>query len=535
MKLTIGQKIILGYGLALTFMAGIGIASYRSTVQLVENIRWLTHTYVVLGEAETILARMSEAESSGRGFALTGDNRFLEPFERSGKLITKSVDSLRSLTADNPVEQKNVDLLVPLVERMSNILGEVVAVRRQQGLAAAVQLIQQNKGHETAEAISSRVAAMEDEEHRLLRLRDAETAASTNNTIQIILYGSLIGFVAVAVIGLVIHRSIVSPLNEFQGFVTAVGGGDLTQISGREGDDELGRLARGLNRMVAGLRDVAMQTRAAIENLNSASVEILASAKQQAAGTGEQAAACQETNATIQEVSQSCLQIAEWAKQVAAAAEAASKSSDSGVEAVQRTKQVVEGIREQSEAVAGNVLALSEKTQQAGEIIATVNDIAEQSHLLALNAAIEAAAAGDHGRSFSVVAGEIKNLADQSKEATIQVRSILGAMQKGINTSVMLTEEAVKRVEAGKQQSDVAASTIKELAAGVALSFQAFQQIVAGTNQQQIGFESVTRAVKDIGQASEQTAISTRQLERAASDLTILGQQLRKTVDRYKM
>ncbi|HEY3743123.1 MAG TPA: methyl-accepting chemotaxis protein, partial [Bryobacteraceae bacterium] len=178
---------------------------------------------------------------------------------------------------------------------------------------------------------------------------------------------------------------------------------------------------------------------------------------------------------------------------------------------------------------------LSEKTQQAGEIIATVNDIAEQSHLLALNAAIEAAAAGDHGRSFSVVAGEIKNLADQSKEATIQVRSILGAMQKGINTSVMLTEEAVKRVEAGKQQSDVAASTIKELAAGVALSFQAFQQIVAGTNQQQIGFESVTRAVKDIGQASEQTAISTRQLERAASDLTVLGQQLRKTVDRYKM
>ncbi|HEY3738331.1 MAG TPA: CHASE3 domain-containing protein, partial [Bryobacteraceae bacterium] len=353
MKLTIGQKIILGYGLALTFMAGIGVSSYRSTGHLVDNIGWLTHTYVVLGEAETILARIAEAESLGRGYALTGDAHFVEPFEGSGKLIAKSVDSLRTLTSDNPVQQKNIDLLVPLVDKRLKDLNEVVEVRRQQGLQAAVQLIQQNKGRETAEAISKRIATMEDEEHKLLSIRNVETAESTNRTIQIILYGSLVGLITVAVIGLVIHRSIVSPLAEFQGFVTAVGAGDLTQRSAREGEDELGRLARGLNQMVTGLRDVAQQTRAAIENLNSASVEILASAKQQAAGTGEQAAACQETNATIQEVSQSCLQIAEWAKQVAAAAESASKSSESGVEAVQRTKQVVEGIREQSEAVAG--------------------------------------------------------------------------------------------------------------------------------------------------------------------------------------
>ena len=411
----------------------------------------------------------------------------------------------------------------------------MVDARRQQGLQPAIQMIQQNKGRATMDSILKIIGAMEDEEHALLRIRDVETTASASNTMQVILYGSILGFVSVALIGFVIHRSIVTPLAEFQEFVSAVGSGDLTQKSAREGDDELGRLARSLNQMVTGLRDVASQTRAAIENLNSAAVEILASAKQQAAGTGEQAAACQETNATIQEVSQSSLQIADWAKQVAASSDAASRSADSGVDAVQKTKQIVEGIREQSEVVAGNVLALSEKTQQAGDIISTVNDIAEQSHLLALNAAIEAAAAGDHGRSFSVVAGEIKNLADQSKEATIQVRSILGAMQKGINTSVMLTEEAVKRVEMGKEQADVAASTIKELAAGVALSFQAFQQIVAGTNQQQIGFESVTKAVKDIGQASEQTAASTRQLERAAADLTVLGQQLRKTVDRYKM
>jgi methyl-accepting chemotaxis protein len=158
-------------------------------------------------------------------------------------------------------------------------------------------------------------------------------------------------------------------------------------------------------------------------------------------------AAYQETNATMQEVSQSCLQIAEKAKQVTATAEAVSIANTSSVDAVQKANQTVEAIHEQAEAVAQNIVSLSEKTQMVGDILATVNDIAEQSHLLALNAAIEAAAAGEHGRSFSVVAGEIKNLADQSKAATVQVKTILGDIQKEINTSVMLTEEAVKRVD----------------------------------------------------------------------------------------
>ena len=148
---------------------------------------------------------------------------------------------------------------------------------------------------------------------------------------------------------------------------------------------------------------------------------------------------------------------------------------------------------------------------------------------------VEAAAAGEHGRSFSVVAGEIKNLADQSKEATVHVKSILGDIQKGINSSVMLTEEAVKRVDLGKQQADLAASTIHEMTVSIQQSLQAFQQIMAGTNQQQIGFEHVMQAIKDIGQSSDQSASSTRQMERAASDLAALGQQLRKATERYRL
>ena len=195
----------------------------------------------------------------------------------------------------------------------------------------------------------------------------------------------------------------------------------------------------------------------------------------------------------------------------------------------------MDAIREQAEIVAQNIVALSEKTQAIGEIISTVNDISERSHLLALNAAIEAAAAGESGRSFTVVASEMKLLADQAKEATNQVRSILGDVQRGINTSVMLTEEAVKRTAAGKERTETTVRTIGEITGRIQESVQTFQQIVASTNQQQLGIEQVMGALTNIRQASQQTAAGTRQLDEAAANLAGLSQQLQALADRYKV
>jgi methyl-accepting chemotaxis protein len=115
------------------------------------------------------------------------------------------------------------------------------------------------------------------------------------------------------------------------------------------------------------------------------------------------------------------------------------------------------------------------------------------------------------------------------------VKTILGDIQKEINTSVMLTEEAVKRVDLGKHQADLAASAIRGMAANIDQSVQAFQQIVAGTNQQQIGFDNVMRAMKDLSRASEQTATGNRQTEEAAANLTGLGTQLRTATEGYRL
>jgi methyl-accepting chemotaxis protein len=535
LKLTIGQKIFCGYGLAMLFMGITGIAAYRSTEHLLAANDWVRHTFLVIGEAKDIHSNLVELEDACRGYVGTGDARFLESIEGLRTHLAESRKQLRTLTVDNPAQQRRIDLLDPLIDRRLGDLTRISNLRRDKGFAAALAAGQQTDSRERMAEIGTLMGVMENEERILLSDRERTAQREAQGANWIILGGSLGGLALLGLIGMVTYLSITRPLATFQSLVTAVGQGDLTRELAPEGNDELGKLGRGLNQTVARLRELAAETRAATDNLDAAMVEILASAREQSAVTGEQAAAHQETNATIQEVSQSGMQIAERAKQVTISAEAVSLANISGLDAVQKSNQSVEAIHEQAEAVAQNIVSLSEKTQAVGDILATVNDIAEQSHLLALNAAIEAAAAGEHGRTFSVVAAEIKNLADQSKAATVQVKTILGDIQKEINTSVMLTEEAVKRVDVGKHQADEAASAIRNMAANIDQSVQAFQQIVAGTNQQQIGFENVTAALKDMSRASEQAAISNRQTEVAAKGLTDIGEQLRAATKRYKL
>ncbi|GGH06169.1 hypothetical protein GCM10007036_00420 [Alsobacter metallidurans] len=336
------------------------------------------------------------------------------------------------------------------------------------------------------------------------------------------------------VIALGIRRSITQPLHAFMAFVERVGQGDLGGRTATDGPSEIAHLGATLNQMVDGLRQLAKQSREATENLNAAAAEIRASTQEQAASVEEQLAAVQETAATVDEITHAGAQIGKRAQEVIASAQATAQTSTAGLAAVDETARAMDAIRDQAEAVAENIVALSEKTLAIEDITTTVNDISERSHLLALNAAIEAAGAGETGQRFAVVAAEMKILADQAKDATAQVRSILGEIQRGINASVMLTEEAVKRVAAGKDRTDTTQRTIEEITARVQESVQTFQQIVASTNQQQLGIEQVMGALQNIRQASQQTAASTRQLDSAAGNLSGLSQQLLGLAERYR-
>jgi methyl-accepting chemotaxis protein len=178
---------------------------------------------------------------------------------------------------------------------------------------------------------------------------------------------------------------------------------------------------------------------------------------------------------------------------------------------------------------------LGEQNLAIGEIVASVNELAEQANLLSVNAAIEAARAGEHGKGFLVVAQEVRNLADQSKNATRQVRGLLNEIQKGIAKAVMAAEQGAKSVEGGMRQSAEASQSIGLLADTVQEAAQAALQIAASSQQQLVGMDQVNAAMESIRVAGNQNVASVNQTNQAARSINDLGQRLKALVERYKV
>lgn len=318
-------------------------------------------------------------------------------------------------------------------------------------------------------------------------------------------------------------------------FVEKVGRGDLTGQLSITGEDDLNVLGKNLNAMTTGLWNLASRLRESTANISSAASEILATTSQQAATVSQQAASVNETSTTVQEVRQTAEQSHERVELVYRMAEESKETSRKGLEAVRETVTGMEDIKNQVAHIAETILSLSEQTQQIGDIIATVNDIADQSNLLALNAAIEAARAGEAGKGFAVVAGEVRSLAEQSRQATAQVKEILGDIQKATNTAVMVTEEGTKRTEAGQHLVRSTGEAIEAIASRIQKVAEAARQIAASTRQQLAGMDQVSSAMESIDQAATQTEAGTQQAEKAASGLNELAEEIKTVVSQYKL
>ena len=287
--------------------------------------------------------------------------------------------------------------------------------------------------------------------------------------------------------------------------------------------------------MVENLLRVTREIREGVNVLGTAASEILAVTTQVAAGAAETATAISQAATTAEEVKQTSQVSTQKAKYVSESAQKAAQVSQNGKQAVEDSTTVMTRIREQMASIAESIVRLSEQSHVIGEIMTTVNDLADQSNLLAVNAAIEAAKAGEYGKGFAVVAQEVKGLAEQSKQATAQVRTILHDIQQAISAAVMVTEQGSKAVEAGGQQIGGAGEAIRLLVEQVTEAAQAATQIAASSQQQSVGMDQVALAMENIKQASTQNVAATRQAEAAAHNLREVGQQLLQLVDRYQV
>lgn len=554
---SIAARLVLGFAVVVILSAGVAIfqmTNFRAAINILEAITeddsnvLLTLNDIV--RERSALRSLRDAAITEAVLAQIGEQTGqLAPIARryteSRAALQTHLDQLQRETADLALTGVSAERrrlwqeLGGTADELSQALNSITA--RGSTLIEALQAGQLSDALTVRREIEARQEAVDRHLGRVSQLVETITRSGRQDILgayQGALDAALIAIVVMVLAGAGaawgIGRSITRPLNRFAFYAQAVGQGDLTQRL-PESQGELGGLGHNLNAMTGSLSEVARRTRAAAEEMGSATSNIRHSAQQQAAAVAQQLSALEQTTATLTEITQSGAQITERAQEVEHKAQAAAGKSEDGLKAVEATTQAMDGIRDQVNTVAGTILSLSERTQAIGEIILTVNAIAERAHLLALNASIEAAAAGEHGRTFSVVAGEIKRLADQSRDATQRVRVNLGEIQHGISSTVMLTEEAAKRVETGRRQTDYTERTIRDMADNIQESVFAFQQIVAATNQHQIGLEQVMQALQSIRQASAQTAGSTRQLEGAAGNLNALSESLVDTVRNYRL
>jgi methyl-accepting chemotaxis protein len=346
-------------------------------------------------------------------------------------------------------------------------------------LEAAVQIVQTNQGKRTLDRAREVIRTIRSEQGVILAEQVKRTDILTSQTLNTILFGTIAAFLAVSIGGFLIARSITRPIAS------------------------------------------------TVQSLATTATEILAGTSQQASSMREQSTAVAETVTTVDEVLQTASQAAERAKTVADSALHAADVGASGKQSVMNTLSVMEEVKEQTATIAETILSLSERAQTIGEIIAAVNEITERSNLLALNAAIEASRAGEHGRGFSVVASEIKSLADQSKKATAQVRQILGDIQKSTNTAVLVTEQGTKSVHQAIRAANESGETISSLVETMDAAARAATQIAASASQQATGMSQIHQAMSHINEASNQNLAATRQSEQAAQDLHTLGTRLK--------
>ncbi|MBI4750547.1 MAG: methyl-accepting chemotaxis protein [Acidobacteria bacterium] len=334
---------------------------------------------------------------------------------------------------------------------------------------------------------------------------------------------------------ILLNQTMAIPLRQISVLAEQIAQGDLT-ATGLPANraDEVGILTKTFQTMTDRLRQLTLELQEGINVLATSASEILATTTQISVGAAETATAVTETTTTVEEVKQTALVTAQKAKLVSDNAQKTIQVSQNGKKSIEQSLEGMHRIQNQMEAIVTSIVRLSEQNQAISEIIVSVNDLAEQSNLLAVNAAIEAAKAGEYGKGFTVVAQEIKTLAEQSKQATTQVRTILADIQKAMNAATLATEQGSKAVEAGVKQSVTAGESIRMLAESISEAAQSATQIAASSQQQLVGMDQVVQAMDNIKQVTTQNVAGTKQTELAANNLYELGQSLKRLADRYQ-
>jgi methyl-accepting chemotaxis protein len=479
---TLGRKLAAGSLLSFALLIIIGVVALRCIAKLADDSEWVTHTHLVLERIGTVGGDLKDAQRGQRGYLLTGDEDFLEPYTRSSTEIFQTVQELRRLTEDNPHQQKRLDSLDDLNKNIMEELRRGVELRKAGDSNDVARLVHAGADRRVFGDITRLLGDMADEENSLLAQRAAEQTSAIENAKRLIVIGTLLCLLSVSAVGILITRSL------------------------------------------------SRQIGTSVNQIRTSSSDLQAVANQQASSSTEQATAMSEISTTISELLASSRQIAESAQRVAQIATQTAAAARTGTATVGVAEECIATIRSQVDLIVKHMLDLGKKSQQIGGVLDIVSELAEQTNILAVNATIEAAGASEAGRRFAVIAEEIRKLADRVSTATKEVRGLIDDVRSSVNSTVMTTEGGSKAVDAGARQFADVTAAFAEISGMVGTTMEAAREIELSTKQQASAVEQVNVAITGAAQATRETEASSSQTLRTAKELADFSRSLLRIV-----
>jgi len=509
--LNITTRLYIGFGAVVALLVLLESLSYTNFARLDRANDTNVHTYQVLGEVDAALMALADIETGERGFALTGKEASLEPYNAGKQAFLGHLEAARKLTADNPHQLDRLQRLADEQRKwLDAAIDPTIKLRRDSGDAGMADVVvaeQAGKGKQGMDAMRKLVADVKAEESVLMAQRK-EGVERMQATMALTLVGGGIVTVLLAVaVAFWLARNITTPLRAAVGIAKRVAMGDLGARVEVRSKDETGQLMGALKDMNEALRDIVSQVRTGTDTIATASGQINSGNQDLSSRTEQQASSLEETASSMEELTSTVKQNADNARQANQLAAAASETAVRGGEVVAQ--------------VVSTMGSINESAHRIADIITVIDGIAFQTNILALNAAVEAARAGEQGRGFAVVAGEVRSLAQRSASAAKEIKDLIG--------------DSVDKVEAGSRLVGQAGQTMNEVVGSVKRVSDIIGEIANASDEQRAGIEQVNGAISQMDQVTQQNTALVEESAAAAEAMQEQAHALAQLVATFQL